>query len=250
MRDKLLLIFIFSCLCFVHPLQAQESSIADMTPEDYAHLELPPLTVLFENAKNNPIVLIQEVKKEGETSLLKKEKRNWLNFFSVGAGYNYGVMGNTSSFSDSATPLYSQYNSNAQHYYHVGGSIGFSIEELFDLKPKIYRQRLKVKEIDLQKELKMDELKQQIIELYTSALSNITILKQKAEALTFSNAQYKIGENEFLNGKGDPGTLNTQKELQTKNLVDYELTRSILNGNLLKLELLTRTPIVNKSKIK
>lgn len=248
MREKIFLILLFCCLCFAPLAQAQESNIADMTPEDYASLKLPPLDSLYENARKGPAFQILDVRKEGEISLLKKEKRSWLKYFNVNGGYNYGILGNTSSFSDSATPLYSQYSENAQSSYHVGGGISIPIEDLFDLKPKVNRQKLRIKEIDLQKEQTMDELKQQIIELYTSVLSSISILKLKAESLAFANAQYKIGENDFLNGRGNVSSLNTQKTMQIQALSDYESTRSIINRDLLKLEILTNTPIISKNK--
>lgn len=250
MRDKLLSILIFSCLCFVLPLQAQENNIGDMAPEDYAHLKLPPLEVLFENAKNNPVVQIQDVKKEEEISLLKKEKKGWLKYFSVGASYHYGIQAYTSGFSDSATPLYYQYNNNATNYYNIGGSISVPLDDLFDLKRKTNQQRLKVKEADLLKEQSMDGVKQQIIELYTSILSNISVLKLKAEYMVFANAQYQVGESDFLNGKGDASSLNNQKQIQISAASDYESIRATLNSSLLKLEMLARTPILSKSKTK
>nr|WP_321378858.1 TolC family protein [uncultured Bacteroides sp.] len=250
MRNKLLSILIFSCLCFALPLQAQESDISDMTPDDYAHLELPSLDVLFENAKNNPAIKIQDVNKEEEVNLLKKEKRSWLKYFYIGGAYNYGILGSLSTYSDSATPLYSQYSKNAQNSYHIGGGISIPIESLFDYKPNINRQKLRIKEIDLQKEKNMDDLKQQIIELYTSIISNINTLKIKAEYLAFTNAQYQIGENDFLNGKGDASSLSKQKEMQANAGSDYETTRAALNMSLLKLEILARTPILSKVKIK
>lgn len=249
MREKLLSIFIFSCICFALPMQAQnESNIASMGSEDYASLRLPPLDSLFENAKKGPAFKILDLHKKSEINLLKKEKRSWLKFLNVGGGYNYGVLGNTSSFSDSATPIYSQYNENAQHYYHLGGTIGFSIEDLLDLKPKVNRQKLKVQEIDLQKDQTMNELKKEIITLYTSILSSISILKYKAQALTLANAQYKMGENDFLNGKGNAGSLSTQKTLQVQAISDYESTRSIINRDLLMLEILTNTTIISTNK--
>lgn len=248
MKYKRLLIFAFFCILIVLPIQAQENNIANMTPDDYAHLELPSLDILFKNVQNTPSVQINDVKKEEEISLLKKQKRGWLKFISVSSGYNYGILGTTSSYSDTATPIYYQYSGNAQQSYHVGGSIGFSIEELFDLKPNINRQKLKIKEIDLQKEQVINDLKQEIITLYTSILSSISVLKIKGEALAFANAQYKIGENDFLNGRGNANSLNTQKSMQVQALNDYESTRSTLNRDLLKLEILTNTPIVNTNK--
>lgn len=246
MSNKLLSILIFFCLCFAFPLQAQESDIKDMTPEDYASLKLPPLDSLFENAKKGPSFQILDVHKQTEISQLKKEKRSWLKFFNVGGGTNYGILGNTSSFSDSATPLYSQYSKNAQLSYHIGGSVSFSIEELFDLKPRVNRQKLKIKEIDLQKEESLNELKPKIITLYTSILSSLIILKNKSENLTFANAQYKAGENNFLNGKEDINSLNTQKAIQIQALIEYESIRSSINRDLLLLEILTNTPIISK----
>lgn len=230
-------------------MQAQnESNIANMAPEDYANLKLPPLDLLFENAKKGATFQILDVQRQTEISLLKKEKRNVLKFFSVGGGYNYGILGNTASFSDSATPLYSQYSQDAQHSYHIGGNISFSIEDLFDLKPKVNRQKLKVKEIDFQKEKAANQVKQEIITLYTSILSSLSVLKYKADALTFANAQYKIGEQDFLNGKGDAGSLNNQKSMQILALTDYEATRSTLNRDLLLLEILTNTNIISTYK--
>jgi outer membrane protein TolC len=248
MSNKLLYILIFFCLCTVFPLQAQESDISNMTSEDYIRLKLPPLDSLFENAKKGPAFQILDVQKQNEISLLRKEKRNWLKFFTIGGSYNYGILGNLSSFSDSATPLYSQYSENAQTSYHIGASVGFSFEDLFDIKPRVNRQKLKVKEIDLQKEKILTEVKQQIITLYTSILSSINLLKIKAENVTFANAQFKIGESNFLNGKGDITSLNTMKSMQSQALSEYESTRSDINRNLLLLEILSDTPIISEKK--
>lgn len=248
MRKKLLSVLVFFSICIANPLQAQESDISDMTPEDYASLRLPPLDSLFENAKKNPIIQIQEAKKEEEVGILKKEKKSWLKYINVGGGYHYGIQANTSGYSDSATPIYYQFNENAMSYYNIGGSVSIPLEDLFDRKRKANQQRLKVKEADLLKDQTMDELKQQIIETYSSVLSNIAILKLKAEYLAFAKAQYQVGENDFLNGKGDAKTLSEQKQIQITAASDYELSRASLNSSLLKLEVLTRTPIINKIK--
>ncbi len=243
---KLFSAIIFTCFFFLLPLHAQEHDIAEMTPEDYIKLRLPPLDSLFENAKKGPNFKILDIKKQTEISLLKKEKRSWLNYFNVGAGYSYGILGSTSGFSDSATPLYYQYNENTQHSYHIGGGIGFSIESLFDLRPRVKRQKFKVDEMDLQKEKTMDELKQQIIALYSSIISSISILKLKGESLALINARCQIEENNFLNGKTDINALTTVKSMKIQAYSDYEATRSIVNRDIMILEVITYTPILNK----
>lgn len=250
MRKKLLSILLLFSLFFAFPAHAQENGVADMTPEDYASLRLPPLDSLFENAKKNPIIQIKEAKKEEEISLLKKERKSWLKYLNVGGSYHYGIQANTSGYSDSATPIYYQFNENAMSYYNIGGSVSIPLEDLFDRKRKTNQQRLKVKEADLLKDQTMDELKQQIIEIYSSVLSNITILKLKAEYMVFTNAQYQMGENDFLNGKGDAKTLSEQKQIQIIAASDYESARATLNSSLLKLEMITRTPIIHKNKKK
>lgn len=247
MIRKIVSLLVFSTF-FLVPVLAQES-IADMTPEDYVKLKLPPLDSLFENAKKNPQVQIHDIKREEELGLLSKEKKSWLNYFSIGSSYHYGIQAYTSGYSDSATPVYYQYNNNATSYYNVGGSISIPLNDLFDRKRKIKNQKLLIKESEYLKEQKIDELKQEIIELYTSILSNISVLKLKAEYMAFANAQYKFGEKDFINGKGDASTLNAQKQIQISAAVDYESTKSTLNNSILKLEMLTRTPIIN-NKIK
>ena len=249
-KNFLLIILILGSLNIVLPAQAQESDITNMTPEDYINLKLPPLDSLFENTRKNPIIQIHNAKKEEELGLLSKEKKSWLKYFSVGTSYHYGIQAYTSGYSDSATPLYYQYNNSGMSYYNVGGSISVPLDDLFDRKRRINNQKLLVKESELQKEQRMDELKQQIIELYTSILSNISILKLKAEYMTFANAQYQVGEKDFINGKGDASTLSSQKNIQITAASDYESTRAILNTSLLKLEMITRTPIINKNKTK
>ena len=244
MIRKIVSLLVF-CTFSLVPVLAQES-IADMAPEDYVKLKLPPLDSLFENAKKNPIIQIYETKKEEEVGLLSKEKKSWLKYFSIGSSYHYGIQAYTSGYSDSATPIYYQYNNNATSYYNVGGAISIPLDDLFDRKRKIKNQKLLVKESEYLKEQRMDELKQQIIELYTAVLSNLSILKLKAEYISFAKAQYQIAENDFINGKIEASSLSDRKRIQIEATSEYETIRAILNNSLLKLEVLTRTSIINK----
>lgn len=244
MIRKIVSLLVFSTF-FLVPVLAQES-IADMAPEDYINIKLPPLDSLFENAKKNPLIQIHDTKKEEELGLLSKEKKSWLKYFSIGSSYHYGIQAYTSGFSDSATPIYYQYNNNATSYYNVGGAISIPLDDLFDRKRRIKNQKLLIKESEYTKEQKFDELKQEIIELYTLVLSNLSILKLKAEYMALAKAQYQVAENEFINGKLEANSLSERKKIQLDATSDYENTRAILNNSLLKLEVLARTPIINK----
>ncbi len=244
MIRKIFSLLVFSTF-FLVPILAQER-IADMAPEDYIKLKLPPLDSLFENAKKNPLIKIHDTKKEEELGLLSKEKKSWLKYFSIGSSYHYGIQAYTSGYSDSATPIYYQYNNNATSYYNVGGSISIPLDDLFDRKRKIKNQRLLVKESEYTKEQKMDELKQQIIEIYTDILSNLSILKLKSEYMAFAKAQYMVVENEFINGKVDASLLSDRKRIQIEAASEYEIIRAMVNKSLLKLEVLAKTSIITK----
>ena len=246
MIRKIVSLLVFSTF-FLVPILAQES-IADMTPEDYVNLKLPPLDSLFENAKKNPLIQIHDTKKEEELGLLSKEKKSWLKYFSVGSSYHYGIQAYTSGYSDSATPIYYQYNNNATSYYNVGGAISIPLDDLFDRKRRIKNQKLLIKESEYIKEQKIDELKQDIIELYTAVLSSLSILKLRVEYFALAKAQYQVAENEFINGKLEATQLSEKKRIHIEAASEYESTRATLNNSILKLELLTRTSIINKNK--
>ena len=244
MIRKIVSLLVFSAFSLL-PVLAQES-IADMAPEDYVNLMLPPLDSLFENARKNPLIQIHDTKKEEELGLLSKEKKSWLKYFSVGSSYHYGIQAYTSGYSDSATPIYYQYNNNATSYYNVGGAISIPLDDLFDRKRKIKNQKLLIKESEYTKEQIMDGLKQQIIDLYTTILSNLSILKLKAEYMALAKAQYQVAENEFINGKLEASLLSDRKRIQIEASSEYETTKALLNNSLLKLEVLSRTSIINK----
>ena len=56
------------------PIVAQEvSDYTQLSEEDYSNITLPPLSVLFENAKDNPIYEMADVKAAVERKLLAKE---------------------------------------------------------------------------------------------------------------------------------------------------------------------------------
>ena len=63
---------------------AQEvSDYSQLSEEDYSKIVLPPLSVLFENAKNSPIYEMADVKARIERKLLQKEKRSILGLLNL-----------------------------------------------------------------------------------------------------------------------------------------------------------------------
>ena len=94
------------------------------------------------------------------------------------------------------------------------------------------RQKLQVKSAFLEKELKYEEIKKEIITLYSNALSQLNVLKLRAESLVITNAHYAIAEKNFANGTIDSGDLSVEKQRQTISLEQYENTKAELTKNL------------------
>lgn len=224
---------------------AQEGLEA-LSPDDYLNLKLPPLEVLFENAKNSAAVDYYQVKMEEEASALKTEKRSWLKYFRFNTTYQWGLMGINSAFSDSDTPLFYQYSGGRQNWYNVGVSISIPFDDFFDRPNRIHRQQLKTKATQVEMEKWHEEQKIRIIEMYTKAVKELSVLRLKAESLSFANTYFELSQHNFINGNIDSGELNQIKTMQMDALESYEQTRSELNKALLQLEILSKTKILNR----
>lgn len=237
-------VFLFATICRIG---AQEvSDISQLNEEDYSRIELPPLSVLFENAKNSPIYEMADVKAAIERKLLKKEKWAFLGFFSLRGSYQYGMFGNESTFTDVAVAPYLSYSTQAQNGYTVGAGLSIPLDELFDLKGRINRQRLTLKSAELEREIKYDEIKKNIIEMYAMATSQIRVLKMRSESLVLANVQYEISERNFANGTIESSDLAVDKERQSTAREGYENSKFELTKSLMILEVISRTPIIRK----
>lgn len=237
-------VFLFATICRIG---AQEvGDISQLSEEDYSRIELPPLSVLFENAKNSPIYEMADVKAAIERKLLKKEKWAFLGFFSLRGSYQYGMFGNESTFTDVAVAPYLSYSTQAQNGYTVGAGMSIPLNDLFDLKGRVNRQRLTLKSAELEREVKYDEIKKNIIEMYTMATSQINVLKMRSESLVLANVQYEISEKNFANGTIESIDLATDKEKQSQAREAYEKSKFELTKSLMILEVISRTPIIRK----
>lgn len=231
--------------------QAQEgirinSLELDLEIEEYKSLTLPPLDVLFENAKNAPSYELALVQEEIERKLLTKEKKAFLSFFSLRGSWQYGNFTNDASYSDIVTPIINSYNKATQTSYSVGAGINVPLDQLFDLGSRVKRQKLAVRAAELQKERDFEIVKKDIVELYTKAVSQLNILKLRAESIVLANAQYAIVERHFANGTISSDILATEKENQSIVWQRYENSKYDLNRSIMILEVITHTPIIKK----
>jgi outer membrane protein TolC len=241
-------IHIFFLLIFilkpVELLAQNKVELSEFITNDYNKISLPPLDLLFENAKNNPIYELAKVKEDIENNNLYKEKKAWLNYLNIRGSYQYGMFGNESTYTDVYTPIFFNYSTAAQNSYSVGVGISIPLDHLFDLRGRLKRQKMLVKSAVLEKELRFEEIKKEIITLYSNALSQLNVLKLRSESLVITRTHYEIAEKNFANGTIDSGELSIEKQRQTIAQEQYENTKAELTKNLLILESICRTPIL------
>lgn len=87
-----------------------------------------------------------------------------------------------------------------------------SSRRAFDLKARVRRQKLNLQGAALEREIKYEEMKREIIEMYTTANSQLSVLKLRAEALELATLQYEIAEKNFANNSIDTGDLSVEKQ--------------------------------------
>lgn len=141
---------------------------------------------------------------------------------------------------------YLTYSTQAQNGYTLGAGVSIPLNDLFDLKGRVSRQRLTLKSAQLEQEIKYDEIKKNIIEMYAMATSQIRVLQMKSESLILANVQYEISEKNFANGTIESTDLATDKERQSQAREAYEKSKFELTKSLMILEIISRTPIIRK----
>lgn len=229
-----------------HVVAQEVTDYSQLSEDDYSKIDLPPLSVLFENAKNSPIYEMADVKATIERKLLKKEKWAFLGFFSLRGSYQYGMFGNESTYTDVALAPYLTYSTQAQNGYTIGAGVSIPLDDLFDLKGRVSRQRLTLRSAELEREVKYDEIKKNIIEMYAMATSQMKVLQMRSESLVLANVQYEISEKNFANGTIESTDLATDKEKQSQAQESYEKSKFELTKSLMILEVISRTPIIRK----
>lgn len=229
-----------------HVAAQEVSDYSRLSDDEYSKIDLPSLSVLFENAKNNPIYEMTDIKAAIERKLLAKEKRAFLGFFSLRGSYQYGMFGNEATYTDVAIAPYLTYSTQAQKGYTIGAGINIPLNDLFDLKARVTRQRLNLKSAELEREMRYDEIKKNIIEMYAMVTSQMKVLQMRSESLILANVQYEISEKNFANGTIESAELATDKEKQSQAQESYEKSKFELTKSLMILEIISRTPIIRK----
>ena len=199
---------------------------------NFSNFHLPPLAVLYENAKQNPQILSLEKAQEIAQAEVAKQKRHIFSYVYGHASYSYGktdMWGNNSS-TQSYTTIY-QFQGSEQSYWNVGVNVSVPLEDILDLKAAVKRKKLLVDQARIEKDLAYD---------------NVTLKTQSESAAIYQGAG-ALNQEDF-----HQGNMTIEKFAETKlhevSLVNaYQGMQTEITTDIITLELLTHTPILTNT---
>ncbi|MBR1547839.1 MAG: TolC family protein [Prevotella sp.] len=215
---------------------------------NFSNFHLPPLAVLYENAKQNPIVLSLAKAQELAQAEVAKQKRHIFSYVYGHASYSYGktdMWGNNSS-TQQYTTLY-QYQGNEQSYWNIGVNVSVPLEDILDLKGSVKRKKLEVDRARYEKDIKFDELKKEIATLFISITNNLVFLKTASEAAAIYQGAGALNQEDFHQGNMSIEDFAYTKLHENDVVRQYQVLQTQITTDIIALELLTHTPILTNS---
>lgn len=250
------LIFIFALAATYTSALAQfdESGISagffDSSNEkdiNFSEFRLPPLAVLFENAKSSPQILTLEKARQLAEAEVAKQKRHIFSYITGHASYSYGMADMYGNNSSAYSPVIYQYQGTQQSYWNFGINLAIPVEDILDLNAAIKRKRLEADQAVLQKDMAYDQLKQQIGALFVKITNNLVSLKTLGEAAAAYQGAGALNREDFENGNLSIASYADTKRFESGQVQGYQSLQTEITTDIITLEILTHTPIITNA---
>ena len=214
---------------------------------NFSEFHLPPLAILFENAKANPQIMSLEKAQQIAQAEVAKQKRHIFSYLRAHASYSYGI-GDSWGTSESAySPMLTQYQGTKNNYWNIGASLNLPFEDILDLTAAVKRKKLEVDQAVLAKDQAFDQLKLQIATLFVRITNNLVSLKTLGEAAAAYQGAGALNREDFENGNMDIGAFADTKRFESGQVQGYQALQTTITTDILTLEILTHTPIITNS---
>ena len=214
---------------------------------NFSEFHLPPLSVLFENAKTNPQILSLEKARELAEMEVAKQKRHIFSYVTGHASYSYGIGDMWGNSSSAYTQTIYQYQGSKQAYWNIGINLAIPIEDILDLTSAIKRKRIDVEQAVIQKDIAYDQLKQQIATLFIKITNNLVTLKTMGEAAAAYQGAGALDREDFENGNMDIAAYAGTKRYESGEVQSYQNMQTTITTDIITLEILTHTPIITNA---
>lgn len=213
---------------------------------DYERVQLPPLAIFLQSVYDHPSVQRYEANRDEEQANLKVAQYKWMDYFRVTGSYQYGRIMSLSSEETTTNPQYEISTGRNQHIYYVGAAFSIPIGDVFSQRHKIRAQRAKLRKIEYEYAMSLEERRLKILEAYNDVISILATLKAKSDAAALYNAQMRISEQDFINGKISIIELSLERGRRSSAVVQYQEGRAQLHNSITLLEMLTNVKIMNR----
>jgi hypothetical protein len=215
---------------------------------NFSEFHLPPLAVLFENAKSTPQVMSLQKAQEIAEAEVAKQKRHIFSYITGHASYSYGV---SDMWGQSSSSYYTlqmmQFTGNEQSYWNVGVNLAVPVEDILDLGAAVKRKKLEVDQAIYNKDYQYDQLKLQIASLYTKITTGLIVLKTASENAAIYQGAGALNEEDFHNGNMSIEDFAWTKTREDGAVTSYQNKQAEIITDILTLEIITHTPILTNS---
>ena len=214
---------------------------------NFSEFHLPPLAILFENAKATPQIVTLEKARQIAQSEVAKQKRHIFSYLTAHASFSYGKGDMCGSNSSAYSPVLMQYQGTETNYWNLGVNLSLPMEDVLDYTSAIKRKKLEVDQAVLQKDIAYDQLKLQIASLFVKITNNLVSLKTLGEAAAAFQGAGALNREEFEDGNMDIEAYAHTKMLEKDQVASYEALQTEITTDIITLEILTHTPIITNS---
>ncbi len=226
---------------------------SDESSLNFSSFHLPPLSILFENAKQNPQILSMEKSEQLAKAEIAKQKRHIFSYIRAHASYSYGKtdvygqMTNNQTGTMNFVPIFESKNGTEQSYWNVGVNLNIPLEDILDWAPSIKRKRLEAEKARLDKDIKFEELKLQISTLYAKITNTLVTLKTASEGAAAYQGAGALNQEDFHQGNMSIEDYAWTKLHELDVVKQYQLLQTEIMTDIITLEIISRTPIITNA---
>lgn len=214
---------------------------------NFSEFHLPPLAVLFENAKSNPQILDLAKAQEIAQAEVAKQKKHIFSYLYGHASYSYGKTDMWGNNSSTYNQMVYQFQGSEQNYWNVGVNLSVPLEDILDLGASVKRKRLLVEQAQIKKDMAYDQLKLQIATLYVKITNDLVTLKTASENAAIYQGAGALNQEDFHQGNMNIEDFAHTKLREQDAVSRYQSLQTAITTDIITLEILTHTPIITNT---
>lgn len=214
---------------------------------NFSEFHLPPLAILFENAKATPQIMSLEKARQIAQAEVAKQKRHIFSYLTAHASFSYGKGDSWGSSSSAYNPMLMQYQGTETNYWNLGVNLSLPVEDILDLTAAVKRKKMEVDQAVLAKDIAYDQLKLQIASLYIKITNDLVSLKTLGEAAAAYQGAGALNREDFENGNMNIEDFAYTKLRESGQVSGYQSLQTSITTDIITLEIITHTPIITNS---